>query len=69
MTNKLRSKLKVNQFYCFTCSGPRAERSNKNICAEITKNGRYRLRTKCKKCVKNVSKFVTKEVYEKYSKC
>ena len=66
---KLHKPLLDKQFYCFTCSNHRTTRSNKNLCTRITKNGRYLLTSQCSKCVNKVSKFVSKEVYDKYKKC
>ena len=66
---KLRSSLKGQQFYCLSCRVKRHERSEKNICYRITKNGKYQLKSNCGGCKRDLYKFAKEEDAKKYNKC
>ena len=66
---KLKSKLGERQFYCVRCRVKRKTRAKVNICARMTTNGRRQLKSSCDGCKKDVYKFASKELYDKYKKC
>jgi len=66
---KLRSSLSGQQFYCLGCRVKRHERSAKNICYRITKNGKYQLKSRCNGCKRDLYKFAKEEDAKKYNKC
>jgi len=62
MPNKLRSKLKQNEFFCVVC-GKRVKANADDMYVKVFKNKRVKggvpaLRARCDKCEYNLTKFI-----------
>ena len=78
MPNKLKTKLKQNQFYCVKCRS-RTTVSTGDMCVKLYKNHRAKhgytptLKSYCMTCDTPLTKFIkyddTKKMINKYGKC
>jgi hypothetical protein len=55
---KLKSKLKINEFYCVSCRKRVSIKHNDEIFLQESKNGRLRLVSNCSGCEHKLFKFV-----------
>lgn len=77
MPNKLKSKLKQQEFYCVSCRGC-VKSDADDMCVKVYRNkkvdgGVPALRSVCDKCGSNLTKFIKRDskaaMTKKYGKC
>ncbi len=64
--------LTQNQFYCVYCKKKKTS-YKEDICAKILKNGQASLKSECRKCGTNLTKFIKNSKYDtavrKFGEC
>lgn len=76
MPNKLKTKLRENEFYCVSCRA-RVKSDSDSICVKVYNNSRSgptpALKGECSSCGAKLTKFIkrdsTEKMVSKYGKC